>query len=312
MSMTTPRWDEDVALPEPRNNRGTTFMHRVEAVLSNTLLGICRAQRIDKAANRLGIFLKTVGPMIRPIHERGHANLQLIYPDMTATERAAILRGAWYNLGATFAEFAHLDKLSERTEIVNREILDDVIQNNKRAVFFSGHFANWEVMPATLFASGLKHAFVYRPANNPIVDARIIKDRAAVMSRHQLPKNKRSARGMLTAMGNGLSLCMLTDQKLNDGIPVPLLGHEAMTAPAAARIALKEGVPLIPVQLERLPGSHFRLTMKDPLTIKPTGDNKADTMALTVAMNEALGRFILERPDQWLLFHRRWARRLTG
>ncbi|WOI52061.1 lysophospholipid acyltransferase family protein [Parvularcula sp. LCG005] len=312
MNTMTKRWDDDIALPEPRKNRRTTFMHRVEATLARGLLAISGAQRVEKAAHRMGLVLKTIGPMFGPIHNRGHVNLSLIYPDMTAAERAAILRGAWYNLGATFAEFAHLDKLADRTEVVNAKIIQDVIDRHGNAVFFSGHFANWEALPAKLYQMGLKNAVVYRPANNPIVDADIIKRRASAMTRYQLPKNKRSARSMLTVLKDGYSLCMLTDQKLNDGISVPLLGHPAMTAPAAARLALMQNVPMIPLQIERLPGSRFRVTAHPAIEIKTSGNTKDDTERLSAAMNEAIGHFILHRPDQWLIFHRRWPRRITG
>jgi KDO2-lipid IV(A) lauroyltransferase len=105
---------------------------------------------------------------------------------------------------------------------------------------------------------------------------------------------------------------MLTDQKLNDGISVPLLGHDAMTAPAAARLALKDDLPLIPLQIVRHPGVRFTITIHPPLDVPRTGDRATDIEALTAAMNETLGRFILERPDQWLWLHRRWPRRVVG
>ncbi|MEM9422793.1 MAG: lysophospholipid acyltransferase family protein [Pseudomonadota bacterium] len=306
------RWDADIPLPSPREDRPVTFMHRVEAAITRGVIGVCRRQPVDKAASRLGKLLRVIGPMIRPVHAKGHANLKLVYPDMTAAERAAILRGVWENLGAVAAEFGHLPQLASRTEIVNEERLRPFIDGEERAVFVSGHFANWEVMPATFFDRGLKYAFVYRAANNPIVDRYIIDIRSKAMSRHQIPKGKRGSRELVHATKDGNSICMLTDQKLNDGISVPLLGHPCMTAPAVARIALKEDMPVIPIQLVRNPGSRFTLTVHEPLDVERKGELVEDINSLTTAINDKLGEFIRHRPDQWLWFHRRWPRKLTG
>ena len=172
--------------------------------------------------------------------------------------------------------------------------------------FVSGHFANWEAMPMTLHAAGLRTAAVYRAANNPLVDRTIIERRAEVMTRHLIPKGKRGGRQLVAAVRDGLNVCMLIDQKLNDGIEVPFLGVPAMTAPAAARVALRSGLPVIPLQIVREPGVRFTITVHPPLDAPRTGDQAADTRALTVAINGAIGGFVREHPGQWLWFHRRW------
>ncbi|MCK5744944.1 MAG: lysophospholipid acyltransferase family protein, partial [Oricola sp.] len=143
-------------------------------------------------------------------------------------------------------------------------------------------------------------------ANNPLTDEYIIKHRGRVMSRRQVPKGKRGGRALVDALKEGRSLAMLVDQKLNSGISVPFMGLPAMTAPAAARLSLKYGAPLIQISLVRLQGAHLRFTVHDPLDFAPTGDAGADTEALTIRINEALEADIRAHPGQWLWFHRRW------
>lgn len=306
------RWDAEIELPEARSNRPTTFMHKVENRIASMLLGWLGSMDIEKAGRRMGGLMETVGPMLRPVHKRGHDNLALIYPDMTTAERSAILRGVWRNLGMTVGEFAHIDELADRVTVRHEERLRELIDNDQKAIFISAHMANWEAMAPVLHKQGLKYAVVYRAANNPLVDASIIERRATAMTRRQIPKGKRGARDLVKVLNEGLSLCMLTDQKLNDGISSPLLGFPAMTTPAAARLALRENIPLVPLQLVREPGSRFTLTVHEPLSIEETGDIKADTQTLTDAMNAKLGEFILERPDQWLWLHRRWPKKVTA
>lgn len=227
-------------------------------------------------------------------------------PQLPEADVQAMLRDAWENLGRTTAEYAHLAELAARTEIVGRARLDRLLADGGQAVFVSGHFANYEAMGATLHAAGVRMAMVYRPANNPLVDRRIIEARAGVMTRAMIPKGQRGGRELLGALREGLSLALLTDQRLSDGVEADFLGRPALTAPAAARLALRADVPVVPIQLVRRPGVRFALTVHEPLPKPDTGDAKADTLALTQAVNDALGRFIREEPGQWLWFHRRW------
>lgn len=307
MSDTTfDRWDADIALPEPRRNKPVTLGRRIEAAAFFTALNLLGRLPIEKASGLMGRTMRVVGPMLGTMQRRGEANLRLIYPDMTKAERDCILRDTWENLGRTFAEYAHFDQLADRVIVENGEAIKAVADEGRQAIFISGHFANWEAMGPILRRAGIKFGAVYRAPNNALVDEHIIKLRGQTMTRLQIPKGKRGGRELLKAVKNGYSLSMLVDQKLNDGIEVPLLGHPAMTPPAAARLAIKQNMPIIPLQLTRRPDARFVCTVHD--AISPEG---LTTEELTARINEVLGDFILARPEQWLWFHRRWPKELT-
>ncbi len=304
---------DEIELPAPRTNRPVTIMHRIEYALALTLGGFFRLIGVDAASSISGAVMRALGPLIGPISDRGRANLRLAYPDWSMGEIEATLREIWENLGRTAAEFSHLEKFDPdkggRVTIVGREVFDAVIASGKPAVFVSGHFANWEIIPRTMHAAGIDYCFVYRAANNPLVDGMIIRQRGGVMSRRQIPKGKRGGRDMIEQLRDGISLAMLVDQKLTSGgIASPLFGHPAMTAPAAARLALKYAAPVIPVSLQRIGGAHFRLTVSAPLDFAPTGDMNADVRALTNRINLEIERMIRQAPGQWLWLHRRWGK----
>ena len=302
----TRAWDADIPLPAARSNKPLTLAKRIEAGLFLGLLSVMKRLPVETASGFLGKSMRVVGPLLGTIQKRGEANLRLIYPDMTAAERSAILREAWENIGRTAAEYAHFDKLADRVTVENAEIMENVAKEGRQAVFVSGHFANWEAMGATIRRSGVKFAVVYRAPNNVLVDKKIIDLRAQEISRLQIPKGKRGGRDLLNALKQGYSLSMLVDQKLNDGIEVPLLGHPAMTAPAAARLAKKMKLPIIPLQMTRRPGVKFVVTVHEPIEV---GEQSVEE--LTEKINDVLGDFILARPEQWLWFHRRWPAELT-
>ena len=78
-------------------------------------------------------------------------------------------------------------------------------------------------------------------------------------------KGTRGAVKMAHAIKRGESLAMLVDQKMNDGIPVPFFGRDAMTAPAVAQLALRYDMPIIPARVVRTKGAHFEGTIFPPL-----------------------------------------------
>ncbi len=305
--------DEEIELPAPRSNRPVTLLHRAEYALVLALGWFFRLIGVDAASGLAGRFMRFVGPMIGPIHRRGQTNLKIAFPDWSKAKIEQTLRDTWENVGRTAGEYSHLEKFDPgaggRIDIIGREKLYAVIASGRPAVFVSGHFANWEITPRAMHAAGLDYCFVYRAANNPLIDGLIIKTRGAVMSRRQIPKGRRGGRDMLEALGSGVSLAMYVDQKLNSGgVPAPLFGRPAMTATAAARMALRFGAPVIPVDLVRLDGARFRMTVGAPLAFAPTGDITADVVALTARINLEIERMVRNAPGQWLWFHRRWGK----
>ena len=300
-----------VALPERRSNRPITLMHRLEYGLVLGLVGFFRLVGLDAASTIAGGFMGAVGPRLRSLSKRAEDNLRAAFPDWTDAQIRAATKQVWTNLGRIGAEFAHLEKFRPfaeggRVTVIGAERLHAVAAGDKPVILVSGHFANWEIMSIVFHHAGLSYGVVYRAANNPLVDELIINKRGAVMSRRQIPKGKRGGRALMENLKAGRSLAMLVDQKLNDGLSVPFMGREAMTAPAAARLALKFSLPIIPVSIERKGGARFHVTVHEPLDFAPGGDTGEDVYALTKAINEKLEDFIRARPGEWLWLHRRW------
>ena len=307
-----PNLDADaLPLPPRRADRPITLAHRAEFGALVALLAFFRLIGVDAASFIAGKFCRFVGPLLSKIHNRGERNLRMIFPEWTERRRQYVLRGAWENLGRTAAEFAHLNKFDPRKddgrlEIDGVEKILALAESREPAIIVSGHFANWELMPVSFFAADIDYDVVYRPANNPLVDELIIKERAKVMTRRQIPKSLYSLRALFDTLNAGRTLAMLADQKLNDGIEAPFFDRPAMTLHAPARLALKFNVPIIPASIARKNGANFKITVKDPIDYAPTGDLHADALAITTLINRSLEADILAHPDQWLWFHRRW------
>ncbi len=264
---------------------------------------------LDAASGLGGWIGRTFGPRLR-VTNNARRNLAKCFPDMTPEQMEETVLRMWENLGRTAGEHPHLDKFdpykeNSRVEVVGVEYCDALRDDGKPGLFFAGHIANWEISPLAGTKRGLTVHLVYRRANNPFFDRLVQRGRDALGS-DLYPKGSEGAKAILRALRRGDHMAMLVDQKMNDGISVPFLGHDAMTAPAVAELAYRYDCPLVPARVERLEGAQFRVTVYPPIDKPNTGDKTADIVALMTDVNRHLGDWITERPEQWLWVHNRW------
>lgn len=294
----------DAALPP-----APTFRHRLEAWGAAAFMALMRALPLD-AASALGGFLgRGIGPRLG-ITKRAARNFRRAFPEKSDAEVAQAMRAMWDNLGRTAAELPNLHRIrtrgpDSRVELIGAEIIEAMRLAGRGGIVFSGHLANWEIMPLTAGQHGTPLSLIYRAANNPLVDAMILRARGAATDEH-LPKGTQGAREAVAVIRRKGHLGILADQKLNTGIPVPFFGRDAMTAPALAQLALKFDLPVIPAAVQRLAGCRFRVTVHPPLPLPDTGNREEDTRLLMLAVNRFLENAILQAPAQWLWLHRRW------
>ena len=267
----------------------------------------CSFARASRWGGRVGSF---IGPRLTSLNRRARQNLTQAFPEKSGDEIEVIIQGMWRNFGRSIFEFMVMDRFdifddNGPVTVYGREHLDAV--NETGGLLFSGHIANWEVMPKALCEAGLNPIFTYRAANNPLLEDLIQRHRARYMGTNMVPKGAKGARSVLKALKSNQVIAMLVDQKMNNGISIPLFGRDAMTAPALAKLALKSGKPVVGVQIRRLDDdSRFEVHCEPPFTWHSTGDNAADVLAAMTQMNAKLEQWISQNPEQWFWIHNRW------
>jgi Kdo2-lipid IVA lauroyltransferase/acyltransferase len=287
---------------------GQGLIYRLEAAAWDVVEFSLRLLPVDWASAFGGALLRTLGPM-SPVQRTVLRNLRLAFPEMSREERERLALAQWENFGRVCAEFMMMDRLtpaSGRIEIVGAEHLAEIAAGNP-AVFVSGHFANWEVMPAAGLAAGIDCQITYRRANNPYIDKRFLKSRRKYGVRYFAPKQVLEAnREMLAALGRGESVALLNDQKFNEGLPVSFFGHTAMTASGPTRMALRTCGRLHLAHIERLKGARYRVVFHPPLVLQKTGNRAADIQWGVEKVTEFIEARVRERPHEWFWVHKRW------
>ena len=295
-----------------------TMLDHIEAGLIRAVIGVMRLLDVRVASDLLAFIVRNLGPLI-PVSRVADANLRLAMPELDAAARRRVIREVWDNLGRTVAELPHLATLDESIagpgwEIVGREVMEELAASPGPAIMVGAHIANWEIGPVAMSRLGLRLGVFYRAATNNIAD-RIILDLREQACRKKLPGFPKGAAGARQAamhLARGGHLGLLIDQKLNNGIAVPFFGHMAMTAPAAAALAIRFKAKLVPCRLQRIGRVRYRATVEAPLELPNSGDTEADIAAVTATLNLRLESWIRDTPGQWLWLHRRWPKEATA
>jgi KDO2-lipid IV(A) lauroyltransferase len=236
-------------------------------------------------------------------------NIRIAFPDLDPAGVDRLLKAQWRALGRWAAEFPILDKIiadPARVEVVNGERLRDIARNKESVVFISGHFSSMEIMPAVIIHAGVTCQITYRATNNPHVDARIRRSRFRYGVRLFAPKGGDGARELIRALGRGECVALMNDQKFNGGVLAPLFGVDCHTAPGPSSFALRFGIPLVPMSVQRLEKARFRVIVHDDIRLTDTGDRTADIAAGVRRVNAFMEDRIRDRPDEWFWVHRRW------
>lgn len=289
--------------------RLTRIVQPIEGAIVHGAFALFRMIPVETASAIGGKLGRLIGPRIG-VTRRARKNLKRAFPQKSAEEIETIIHDMWENLGRVVAEYPNLPRLkafadNASIEVRGTEHIDAARAAGRPLIFFAGHLANWEVNTIAAKAYGVPLHLVYRPANNPWVEE-IFREGRGDIAAGLIPKGADGARLAMHVLREGKQLGILIDQKMNDGIPVPFFGRDAMTAPALARLAFKFDCTVLPVQVERLQGVRFRLTVHPPLPLEHSGNLQRDILATMTRANLMLEDWIRQHPGQWLWLHRRW------
>ena len=284
--------------------------HYLEFIAAWPVYAVLSRMPVNLVSNILGTIGRNVGPRIS-LSNRIRDNLRLVWPRISDSEIEKIVRGVCDNFARVNSDYWSLDQIrrdqDNRIEIVGAEHLVALRDTGKSGILLAGHLGNWEMVTLAARMHDLPLTVVYRPFNNPLIDA-YVRDWQRGSGVELIMKGRDGARRLTQVLKGDGHTIMLVDVRMNDGVRIPFLGVEAMTPAAPAALALKYDALLVPVRVERTGPAHFRVTVEEPRSPVNTGDRNADIAATMSWVNERFGEWIRARPEQWMWFHRRWGK----
>jgi KDO2-lipid IV(A) lauroyltransferase len=265
-----------------------------------------------KLSSDLGeIIGKYFGPLFRK-KTIAKKNILIAFPNFNEKSINEMIDRMWKNIGRIFGEYIHINKFSiidnskKKIVFTNRDDAEILKKNNKPIVFFSGHFANFELMAKCLQELGFNIGAIYRPLNNIFLNPIMEFIRKNYICPIQIEKGSNGAKKLIKPISNNNPLALMVDQRLSSSIRVPFFDQPATTTITPAQLAIKYDALLVPVFLKRLEKTNFEFFIEEPLITNRTNDYDKDIFNITQIMNIKIEEFIKRDPAHWLWSHDRW------
>ena len=253
-----------------------------------------------------GKIFEKIGPFFRS-KRIIHSNIKRVYPNINMKQITNITNLMWNNYGKVFAEFMFMHefrsgKLSQNTEIVGQNILENIKSNNKQVIFVSGHFSNFELMAMHLEKSGINLCAIYRPLNNIFLNKFMERIRKKYICKNQIKKGIGGLKKLISFKNKNLSTALMIDQRVSEGILSNFFNEKALTTTIPAQLVKKFNIPIVPIYIERVDGLKFKIYINEPVSFS----KETSIKTITDELNKILEKMVIRKPDQWIWSHNRW------
>jgi len=241
-------------------------------------------------------------------------NLRNAFPEKSQAEIEEIALASWGNMGRLAAEYVFLDQLFDydpenaepgRVEVSGIPIFLDLRDNPRPFIVFTGHTANFELLPVAGAAFGLHVTVLFRPPNNPYVAKKVFDFRSARMGK-LVPSHAGSSFALARQLEAGQGVGVLVDQKFRKGLKGTFFGREVKTNPLLPKLVRQFDCEVYPARCIRLPGNRYRLEIEPRLDMPRDAKGNLDLPAAAQLLNDKVESWVREYPEQWLWYHDRW------
>jgi len=276
-----------------------------------SLFCIFRIIGLSNASYLGSIMGRVIGPLFRSKNIIKQ-NIKNGLGEVDKNRETEIINGMWSNIGRTFAEYVFLKDFKfnktnfDHIKINGTNYLNEIKNNNEPAIFYSGHFANFELMAMELDKFGIKCAAIYRPLNNFFLNPLMEYLRIKYICPNQIPKGRMGMREIISKIKDGYSIALMVDQRVSEGPRTLFFNKPAHTTTIPAQLALKYNCKLVPISLERKEDVNFEMTIHEPYKIQKTGNDDQDIKEITLKINQIIEKMITKNPTQWIWSHNRW------
>jgi len=188
------------------------------------------------------------------------------------------------------------------------EHYDAALAKGKGIIQISAHYGNWEAIGFVQGRAGRLMSVIARGLDNPLLD-RALRESREAHGNTIIPKGG-AIKETVRALRQGRSVGFLMDQDaLTSGVWVKFLGEWASTYPTAGNLAVRLGVPILPVFSWPEEDGGIRVRIEPAFLVPQTGNLERDAWVATQLMTTVLERQIRKDPRWYFWMHHRYKTR---
>lgn len=283
------------------------------ATLAFGLLRVLKLLPADAAINFADRLARFIGPKTGR-HKLIRYNLKRAFPEKSKAEINELALDSWGQLGRLGAEYIFLDYLFDfdpasdkvgRIEVEGVEKFKELLDNRRPFIVFTGHTANFELLPVASSAFGLDVTVMFRPPNNPYIAKKLHSFRAGRMGK-LVPSHAGSSFALAQELEKGNGVGVLVDQKFSKGMKTEFFGNPVQTNPLLAKLVRQFQCDVYPARCIRLPNNRYRLVLEDRIDVPKDERGHVDVQKTAQLLNDKVESWVREYPAQWLWYHDRW------
>ena len=253
-----------------------------------------------------GKLFEFIGPFFRS-KELIDKNIRRAFPNIDQDKLTSIKSSMWNNYGRVFAEYMFIkdyrnNNLKNNIIIEGDEILKDLKEKNKKVIFISGHFSNFELMAMQIEKFGIKLAAIYRPLNNIFLNSIMERIRKKYICKNQIRKGIGGLKELMKLNKNGYSTALMIDQRVSEGSRINFFNEKAFTTTIPAQLIKRFNISVVPIFIERFDSIKFKMTVNTPIDFAE--EDSIDD--ITENLNGIIEKMIIKNPNNWIWSHNRW------
>jgi len=283
------------------------FRHKVEYYLF--ALGVWLANHLPARFidGLSGAIWRVLAPRLHR-HRRAIINLEAAMPELSISDREALLDRMWDNLGRTSVEALALHKIADDPNAVTLSFSEDVIaimKSEQPAIFVSLHMGNWEVPALAAEKYGKPLIGVYQKILNPLIDQEVHNLRARFYKGGLYSKGLETITKVRRGIANGYSIAIMADLRDSHGVFVDFFNLPTSVTTFPALLSRLYNMPIVAIRAIRTGSRKFQIeAMKLELDRLPNRDD--EIISNTKSIQSQFELWIREDPALWLWGHRRW------
>ncbi len=229
-----------------------------------------------------------------------------------ANEKLIAREARWVfrNFGWNLAEFFGYRRfggefLDDHVDIAGIEHIEKALAEGKGVVATSGHLSNWEIGAAKIARMGIPtYAVGYRHIDEGV--ERIFERQRASRDYHVIHREGAVKEAVRLLRANNL-FCILSDRTMGEpGVEVDFFGARARFVPAAARLSIMTGAPMIPAFIVRKRRDSFLFSVEPPIPVPEKGSSREKARMMTQEFARIEERYVCANPAQWAIFFPYW------
>ena len=289
-----------------------------ESVMVALIYGLCYLVAILPRFIRYGVLRPLVSLVLRAVKYRKAVILKQLsdsFPNKSEEEIQEICRRYYRHLGEMIIDTLSLAGMNDKkrakyTEFNLPESFYEVL-NGKNAIALSSHYGFWEIALNLYLVTPDHHIIVaYRPLKSPLMD-RLYKrlrntNAVDVIPSKQLIRHYVANRNGIN--GKNLIVGLIADQNCPPTKGCcwhKFLNHDSLFFDGGEQLAVKFGMPVFYMELERLEAGRYRHNY----TMLYDGSEEIKPHEITERYVRCLERTIEAKPEYWMWSHRRWKNR---